>query len=183
MESVQASCQDRCVVGEFEGKVFGRGAKHHADRLALREVEDGEKGRDDERAALARDAALLVYPGGDHESYRPSWKSSEIDFAGRKGFVRLALELDVPYGPVTLDENRHGIIDTFVAQLVLDEETGEVVQETKYIVPGVDQTFGGTYSSETDPPVLESPKANAITRMRGSRTISPSANWVRRRRS
>jgi branched-chain amino acid transport system substrate-binding protein len=62
------------------------------------------------------------------------------------------LELDVPYGPVTLDENRQGIIDTFVAQLVVDEETGEVVQQTKYIVPGVDQTFGGTYSSETDPP-------------------------------
>jgi len=51
---------------------------------------------------------------------------------------------------VTLDENRQGIIDTFVAQLV--EVDGEVVQETKYIVPGVDQTFGGTYSSETDPP-------------------------------
>jgi branched-chain amino acid transport system substrate-binding protein len=62
------------------------------------------------------------------------------------------LELDVPYGPVTLDENRHGIIDTFVAQLVLDEESGEVVQRTVSIVPGVDQTFGGTYSSETDPP-------------------------------
>ena len=55
---------------------------------------------DNMRAALARDAALLVYPGGDHESYRPSWKSSEIDFAGRKGFVRLALELDVPIVPV-----------------------------------------------------------------------------------
>jgi 1-acyl-sn-glycerol-3-phosphate acyltransferase len=55
---------------------------------------------DNMRAALARDAALLVYPGGDHESYRPSWKSSEIDFAGRKGFVRLALELDVPIVPI-----------------------------------------------------------------------------------
>jgi 1-acyl-sn-glycerol-3-phosphate acyltransferase len=52
------------------------------------------------REALARDAALLVYPGGDHESYRPSWKSSEIDFAGRKGFVRLALELGIPIVPV-----------------------------------------------------------------------------------
>jgi branched-chain amino acid transport system substrate-binding protein len=62
-----------------------------------------------------------------------------------------ALELDLPYGPVKLDENRQGIIDTFVAQLVLDPDTGEVVQQTKYIVPGVDQTFGGTYSSETDP--------------------------------
>jgi 1-acyl-sn-glycerol-3-phosphate acyltransferase len=55
---------------------------------------------DNMRSALARDAALLVYPGGDHESYRASWRSAEIDFAHRKGFVRLALELDVPIVPV-----------------------------------------------------------------------------------
>jgi len=55
---------------------------------------------DNMRAALARDAALLVYPGGDHETYRPSWESSEIDFAGRTGFVRLALEVGVPIVPV-----------------------------------------------------------------------------------
>ncbi|MGH2870742.1 MAG: lysophospholipid acyltransferase family protein [Solirubrobacteraceae bacterium] len=52
------------------------------------------------REALARDAALLVYPGGDHETYRPSWESDEIDFANRTGFVRLALELGTPIVPV-----------------------------------------------------------------------------------
>lgn len=52
------------------------------------------------RRAIAAGAALLVYPGGDHESYRPSWESGEVDFAGRTGFVRLALELDVPIVPV-----------------------------------------------------------------------------------
>ncbi|MGA9278615.1 ABC transporter substrate-binding protein [Ilumatobacter sp.] len=61
------------------------------------------------------------------------------------------LELDLPYGSVTLDENNQAIVDTFVAQLVVNDD-GEVVQESKYIVPGVDQTFGGTYSSETPPP-------------------------------
>jgi len=55
---------------------------------------------DNMRAALARDAALLVYPGGDHESYRATWHSADIDFAHRTGFVRLALELDVPIVPV-----------------------------------------------------------------------------------
>jgi 1-acyl-sn-glycerol-3-phosphate acyltransferase len=50
--------------------------------------------------ALERDAALLVYPGGDHETYRPSWESAEIDFAGRTGFVRLAIEHGVPIVPV-----------------------------------------------------------------------------------
>jgi len=50
--------------------------------------------------ALDRGAALLVYPGGDHETYRPSWESTKIDFGGRKGFARLALEYDVPIVPV-----------------------------------------------------------------------------------
>jgi 1-acyl-sn-glycerol-3-phosphate acyltransferase len=52
------------------------------------------------KRALGRDAALLVYPGGDHETYRPSWESSEIDFGWRMGFVELALELGVPVVPV-----------------------------------------------------------------------------------
>jgi 1-acyl-sn-glycerol-3-phosphate acyltransferase len=51
-------------------------------------------------AALDRDAALLVYPGGDHETYRPSWESDKIDMAGRTGFARLAIEHDVPIVPV-----------------------------------------------------------------------------------
>jgi 1-acyl-sn-glycerol-3-phosphate acyltransferase len=52
------------------------------------------------RRALDRDAALLVYPGGDHETYRPSWQSGEIGFGGRTGFVELALEHDIPVVPV-----------------------------------------------------------------------------------
>jgi 1-acyl-sn-glycerol-3-phosphate acyltransferase len=50
--------------------------------------------------ALDLGAALLVYPGGDHETYRPSWESAKIDFAGRTGFVRLALEHRTPVVPV-----------------------------------------------------------------------------------
>src|SRR3954464_13331741 len=50
--------------------------------------------------ALERDAALLVYPGGDHETYRPTWESSKIDFAGRTGFARLAIEHGGPILPI-----------------------------------------------------------------------------------
>jgi 1-acyl-sn-glycerol-3-phosphate acyltransferase len=50
--------------------------------------------------ALDADAALLVYPGGDWEVHRPVWERNKIDFAGRKGFVRLALEAGVPIVPV-----------------------------------------------------------------------------------
>jgi 1-acyl-sn-glycerol-3-phosphate acyltransferase len=52
------------------------------------------------RAALAKGAALLVYPGGDHETYRPTWQQDQIDFAGRTGFAKLALELGTPIVPV-----------------------------------------------------------------------------------
>src|SRR5437660_4988894 len=51
-------------------------------------------------SALERNAALLVYPGGDHETFRPSWESDRVDFAGRTGFVKLALEHGVPVVPV-----------------------------------------------------------------------------------
>jgi len=50
--------------------------------------------------ALEAGAPVLVYPGGDWETHRPSWKSGEIDFAGRKGFIQLALDAGVPIVPV-----------------------------------------------------------------------------------
>ena len=53
--------------------------------------------------ALDTGAALLVYPGGDYEVHRPSWESAKVDFDGRKGFIRLALEKDVPIVPIVVD--------------------------------------------------------------------------------
>ncbi len=50
--------------------------------------------------ALAKGAALLVYPGGDYETHRPSWESARVDFGGRKGFLRLAHRDKVPLIPV-----------------------------------------------------------------------------------
>ncbi|MDQ6919472.1 MAG: acyltransferase family protein [Candidatus Dormibacteraeota bacterium] len=50
--------------------------------------------------ALKAGAALLVYPGGDWETHRPSWHSGRVDFAGRRGFVDLALRNRVPIVPV-----------------------------------------------------------------------------------
>jgi 1-acyl-sn-glycerol-3-phosphate acyltransferase len=55
---------------------------------------------DNARDALQAGAALLVYPGGDHEVHRPVWERNRIDFDGRKGWIRLALEHDVPIVPV-----------------------------------------------------------------------------------
>jgi 1-acyl-sn-glycerol-3-phosphate acyltransferase len=56
--------------------------------------------RDNARKALRAGAAVLVYPGGDYEVHRPSWQGRRVDFGGRKGFLRLALEERVPIVPV-----------------------------------------------------------------------------------
>jgi len=52
------------------------------------------------RRALDAGAALLVYPGGDYETHRPSWESGRVDFSRREGFITLAHERDVPIVPV-----------------------------------------------------------------------------------
>ena len=52
------------------------------------------------RKALQAGAAVLVYPGGDYEVHRPIWESGRVDFGGRKGFLRLALDEGVPIVPV-----------------------------------------------------------------------------------
>jgi 1-acyl-sn-glycerol-3-phosphate acyltransferase len=50
--------------------------------------------------ALAAGAPVLVYPGGDWETHRPSWHGDKIEFGGRKGFIQLALDAGVPIVPV-----------------------------------------------------------------------------------
>jgi 1-acyl-sn-glycerol-3-phosphate acyltransferase len=52
------------------------------------------------RRAFRAGAPVLVYPGGDYESFRPSWHSDQIEFGGRKGWIELALDEGVPVVPV-----------------------------------------------------------------------------------
>src|SRR3954453_11862053 len=52
------------------------------------------------RLALASGGALLVYPGGDYEVFRPSWERHTVDFGGRKGYVRLSRAAGVPIVPI-----------------------------------------------------------------------------------
>jgi 1-acyl-sn-glycerol-3-phosphate acyltransferase len=55
---------------------------------------------DNARRAFDKGAPVLVYPGGDWETFRPSWHSDRIEFAGRTGFIKLALQRGVPVVPV-----------------------------------------------------------------------------------
>lgn len=50
--------------------------------------------------ALARDYSVMVYPGGEKESFRPYKERKKVDFYGRKGFIRLALKAQVKIVPI-----------------------------------------------------------------------------------
>ncbi|HIK32554.1 MAG TPA: acyltransferase family protein [Oscillatoriales cyanobacterium M59_W2019_021] len=51
-------------------------------------------------AALQRGASVLVYPGGAQDVFRPHSLRDRIHFAGRQGFIKLALREGVPIVPV-----------------------------------------------------------------------------------
>ncbi|WP_353259025.1 lysophospholipid acyltransferase family protein [Prochlorothrix hollandica] len=51
-------------------------------------------------AAFQRGASVLVYPGGGQDVFRPHHQRDQIYFAGRTGFIKLALRTEVPIVPV-----------------------------------------------------------------------------------
>ena len=58
-----------------------------------------EAGAENAQRVLEGGGILIVYPGGDHEAFRPYHLRNQIDFAGRTGFIKEALQLGVPIIP------------------------------------------------------------------------------------
>jgi 1-acyl-sn-glycerol-3-phosphate acyltransferase len=58
-----------------------------------------EASRENAAAALRSGAVVLVFPGGDYDSYRPTLGANTVDFNGRTGYVRTAIETGVPIVP------------------------------------------------------------------------------------
>jgi 1-acyl-sn-glycerol-3-phosphate acyltransferase len=59
-----------------------------------------EASRENAAQALRDGAVVLVFPGGDYDSYRPTLSENVIDFGGRTGYVKTAIETGVPIVPV-----------------------------------------------------------------------------------
>ena len=75
---------------------------------------------------LERGDAVVVYPGGDADDYRPWTERHRIDLRGRTGFVRLALRHGVPVVPLVAHGSHDVIIvlargDTVAKRLGLDQ--------------------------------------------------------------
>jgi len=56
--------------------------------------------RDNAGKALRSGAVVMVFPGAAHDAARPTWEQSTIDFAGRTGYVKMAVAAGVPIVPV-----------------------------------------------------------------------------------
>lgn len=59
-----------------------------------------EANRENAAKALRDGAMVLVFPGGDYDSYRPTFTENVIDFNGRTGYIRTAAAAGVPIVPV-----------------------------------------------------------------------------------
>ncbi|HME17262.1 MAG TPA: lysophospholipid acyltransferase family protein [Mycobacterium sp.] len=59
-------------------------------------------------SALRSGGAVLVFPGSDYDAYRPSWQQNTINFRGRMGYVRTAIESGVPIVPVVSNGGQEG---------------------------------------------------------------------------
>jgi len=51
------------------------------------------------REALTSGGVVVVFPGGDYDAYRPTAVRNTIDFRGRTGYIKAALEAKVPIVP------------------------------------------------------------------------------------
>jgi 1-acyl-sn-glycerol-3-phosphate acyltransferase len=71
------------VLGDFLTKIGTIPASHEGISTALAAGED-----------------VILYPGGDIDALRPWTKRDEVVFGGRKGWIRMALEANVPIVPV-----------------------------------------------------------------------------------
>jgi 1-acyl-sn-glycerol-3-phosphate acyltransferase len=58
-----------------------------------------EANRENAATALRSGAVVLVFPGGDYDCYRSTFSANTVDFDGRTGYVRTAIEAGVPIVP------------------------------------------------------------------------------------
>jgi 1-acyl-sn-glycerol-3-phosphate acyltransferase len=55
--------------------------------------------RENADEALRSRGVVVVFPGGDYDVYRPTFAENKIDFDGRTGYVKAALNAGVPIVP------------------------------------------------------------------------------------
>jgi len=117
--------------------------------------------RDNAAAGLRAGGVTIVFPGGDHDVFRPSSQANRIDFDGRTGYVRTALEADVPIVPVVSIGGHEDQIHLFRGELLARILGLEKRLRTKYLPVTFGFPFGLTLAF---PPNLPLP-TKIVTRV------------------
>lgn len=91
------------------------------------------------KKALQKDAAVLIYPGGAYDAFRPFSLRHRIYFNGQKGFIKIALQEEVPIVPLI----SHGAHSTLII-------LGDIYPQFKQLL----QQFGLPWIGGIDPSVF-----------------------------
>jgi 1-acyl-sn-glycerol-3-phosphate acyltransferase len=69
-------------------------------------------------STLGLGVPILVFPGGDHEAFRPIWEAYRVDFAGRLGFLRIARQARVPVVPMGIRGSHFTVAPLFRSRVL-----------------------------------------------------------------
>ena len=98
-----------------------------------------------ERGSRLRSGGVtIVFPGGDYDVFRPSSERNKIDFDGRTGYVRTALEAGVPIVPIVSIGGQEDQIHLSRGELLAKLLSLEKRLRTKYLPVTFGFPFGLT---------------------------------------
>ncbi len=100
--------------------------------------------RQNAAAVLDSGAVTILFPGGDHDCFRPSSQANIIDFAGRTGYVRTALRSGVPIVPVVSIGGQQDQLHLWRGELIAKLLRLDSLIRTKYFPISFGFPFGLT---------------------------------------
>jgi 1-acyl-sn-glycerol-3-phosphate acyltransferase len=102
--------------------------------------------RKNANAVLANGGTTIVFPGGDYDVFRPTKLATTIDFNGRTGYVRTALEAGVPLVPVVTIGGQEQMYVLWRGELLAKLLRLEKLLRTKYMPVAFGFPFGLTFA-------------------------------------
>ncbi|MDQ4053789.1 MAG: acyltransferase family protein [Actinomycetota bacterium] len=105
-----------------------------------------EASRKNAAAVLRSGGVTILFPGGDYDVFRPTRFANTIDFNGRTGYVRTALESDVPLVPVVSIGGQESQLVLWRGELLARLLQLDKLLRTKYMPVAFGFPFGLTFA-------------------------------------
>ena len=123
-----------------------------------------------------------MFPGGDHDVFRPSSERNKIDFDGRTGYVRTALDAGVPIVPIVSIGGQEDQIHLSRGELLAKLLGLEKRLRTKYLPVTFGFPFGLTLAFPREPAAADQDRHRGARRRstspRSSAPTPTSPRWT-----